>query len=467
MESHRGRFMKLLLAFSDIFLVNVGFFIAFWFRFGFSVPQANFEPYIQLIPWLSLGIFVIFYMFGLYTNWRRKSLHNLIYTIVLSLLTFILLTMVLTFWHRGFAFPRSVIVIAFFAQLVLLIGSRTLLWILAKQLYGRKKVLIIGDDVESGLFLADKFLNHDKGWFIVQEFLPVQQLHHNEKKLQEIDVILLSPSLEKKDKGKIISLGAKYGKEVLVVPELFELFLLGAEPQQVDDMLVLSIQPPKLSAGQRLLKRLFDIIVSLAMILLLSPIILLLYILVPLTSPGPAIYKQERLGRDGKPYLIYKFRSMVNDAEKRTGPVLAVDNDPRITPLGRIMRATRLDEIPQLLNVLKGDMSLVGPRPERAYFIERFKRQVPGYSYRMAVKPGITGLAQVMAKYTTTVEDKLRYDLLYIHNYSFALDIKILLQTIRVVLQREQASGVKWEDNVRKKQLMKLLGMKEMASTKE
>jgi lipopolysaccharide/colanic/teichoic acid biosynthesis glycosyltransferase len=133
---------------------------------------------------------------------------------------------------------------------------------------------------------------------------------------------------------------------------------------------------------------------------------------------------------------------MIPDAEKLTGPVLATENDPRITKVGRFLRATRLDELPQLINVFKGEMSFVGPRPERQYFVEQFNELYPHYQYRLRVKPGITGLAQVLGKYDTDVADKLRYDLLYIRNYSFLLDLQLIFQTIRVVLTPERARGI-------------------------
>ena len=145
---------------------------------------------------------------------------------------------------------------------------------------------------------------------------------------------------------------------------------------------------------------------------------------------------------NGKPFMGFKFRTMVDNAEGKTGPVLAAERDQRITKLGGLLRSTRLDELPQLINVLKGDMSLVGPRPEREYFIKQFEQQIPHYIYRMTVKPGLTGLAQVKGKYTTSSSDKLRYDLMYIKNYSLLLDLKILFQTILVVLEREQSKGV-------------------------
>ncbi|WKV08017.1 sugar transferase [Thermoanaerobacterium sp. CMT5567-10] len=166
-------------------------------------------------------------------------------------------------------------------------------------------------------------------------------------------------------------------------------------------------------------------------------------ILIKATSPGPVIYSQTRITENEREFKVYKFRTMVKDAEKMTGPVLATDNDPRITKIGKILRATRLDELPQLLNVLKGERSFVGPRPEIPYFVRQFKEQYPTYRYRYNIKAGITGLAQVLGKYTTDADDKLRLDLIYIMNYSVWLDLKILLLTLKIVLTKEASSGIK------------------------
>lgn len=434
---------KMLFACFDLLVVNIGIILAFRVKFGDNIPDYNWISYESVWPGLSLISLIIFYMFDLYSNWRRKSIYNLIYAILLSVGTLSLFTMALTFWYRGFSFPRSVIVLSFLIQAVLFIGIRSFIWWAAKRRYGRRRVLIIDETKEQALLFARKFLQHTAGWFVIHDVLEVVSWKRMTNVIHEVDVVLLSPMLSREERAEILSYCSRYGKEVLLVPELFELFILDAEPQQIDDMLVLSVQPPGLSAAQLFIKRLFDIMASLVLITLLSPVMLILFILVPITSKGPAIFKQERIGCNGKEYMIYKFRSMVHDAERYTGPMLAVEKDPRITPLGHFIRATRLDEIPQLFNVLKGNMSLVGPRPERAFFIEQFSEILPDYTYRMSVKPGITGMAQVMARYSTTAEDKLRFDLMYVRNYSLALDIKILFQTIRVVFQWGQSRGVK------------------------
>ncbi|MFK7696913.1 sugar transferase [Paenibacillus sp. HJGM_3] len=473
MTNFRSNLSVILLALLDIVIVNVGFALAFWLRYDitflvkFKLVRTNLDPYINLIPWLSVLSLVVFYLFDLYSGWRRKRLYNLIFSVVLSVLVITAFTMILTFWYRGFAFPRSVILIALFTQILLLAVVRSTLWLIARKFFGSRKVLIVGQSIEDGVIIANKFIEHSIGWFDVKGFLPFSEWQDKVGKINECDVVLISPALAKQQKSEIISYCTRHGKEALLVPELYELFVLGSDPQHISDMLVFSITPPKLNPGQLFAKRLFDIITALCFIILLSPVLILLCILIPVTSKGPVLYKQERLGRNGKKYFIYKFRSMVQDAEKLSGPVLASSLDPRITKIGRFIRATRLDEIPQFFNVLKGDMSLVGPRPERDHFIRQFVAVIPDYSSRMLVKPGITGLAQVFGNYSSSVEDKLRFDLMYIRNYSFALDIKIMLQTIRVVLQREQAEGVKEANNAFKKKLMNELGYKETSSTLE
>jgi lipopolysaccharide/colanic/teichoic acid biosynthesis glycosyltransferase len=158
---------------------------------------------------------------------------------------------------------------------------------------------------------------------------------------------------------------------------------------------------------------------------------------------GKVFYVQERLTEGGKIFKMIKFRTMIPDAEKISGPVLAEHNDPRITAIGRFMRAVRLDELPQLINILKGEMSIVGPRPERLYFTEQFVEEMPEYKYRLKVKAGLTGLAQVEGKYNTSAEDKLRYDLIYINNFSIWNDIVIILQTIKILFMKSSTEGVK------------------------
>jgi sugar transferase (PEP-CTERM system associated) len=196
------------------------------------------------------------------------------------------------------------------------------------------------------------------------------------------------------------------------------------------------------SRTRRFLKRAADLIMSFAMLVVFLPLMGLIALLIKLDSRGPAIFSQERVGAKGKIYRMHKFRSMVEDAEKMSGPVWARDDDGRITRVGKIIRKLRIDELPQLWNVLKGNMSFVGPRPEREHFVKQLEKKVPYYSERFTVKPGITGWAQVSYGYGASEEDaieKLNYDLFYIKNMSFFMDLMIVLRTIKIVLFRKGA----------------------------
>ena len=198
-----------------------------------------------------------------------------------------------------------------------------------------------------------------------------------------------------------------------------------------------------LTAEQKILKRMLDIAVSIPAIIILLPLMALTAVAIKADSKGPVIYSQERVGQYGKNFNVYKFRSMRQDAEAQSGPVLAKEGDSRITKVGRFIRATRIDELPQLFNVLKGEMSIVGPRPERPFFVEQFIKEKPEYAYRHNVKPGITGLAQIAGKYNTTAYDKLIYDLIYIQEVSIKTDLIIMLQTLKVLITKESTEGVK------------------------
>lgn len=194
----------------------------------------------------------------------------------------------------------------------------------------------------------------------------------------------------------------------------------------------------KTSPVRAFLKRLSDILLSLALITVTAPIMLLTSIIIKIESPGPLLFRQRRMGRGGREFELLKFRSMVQDAEKRSGPAWATPNDPRVTRIGRLIRKVRIDELPQLWNVLRGEMSFVGPRPERRHFVEQLKKEIPFFDLRLAVRPGLTGWAQVQYGYGSTVDEnreKLKYDLFYIKNLSFFLDFWIVMKTVKVVLQ--------------------------------
>lgn len=234
----------------------------------------------------------------------------------------------------------------------------------------------------------------------------------------------------------------RYRVRTYVSPKLTDIMLRGARNITLFDTPLLLVKGTGLTPAERVAKRAMDILISAIVLLILSPLMLLIAAAIKLEDGGPIFFRQKRLTRHGREFDILKFRSMVVDAEKYAGAVLATDNDPRITRVGRIIRPFRLDELPQLINILKGDMSIVGPRPERKVIADEYCKDIPEFAYRLKVRGGLTGYAQIYGKYNTSAYDKLRLDLMYIENYSLLLDIKLMILTIRILFSKESTEGV-------------------------
>ena len=233
------------------------------------------------------------------------------------------------------------------------------------------------------------------------------------------------------------------GIRTYVAPKMTDIILKGATDISLFDTPLLLVRGRGLTFAQRSAKRFMDIVLSTVALILFSPILLLVSLAIKIEDGGPVLFKQDRVTIGGKVFQILKFRSMIPNAEKGGRSQPAVDHDPRITKVGRFIRATRIDELPQILNILKGDMSIVGPRPERVEHVRKYSKLIPEFDFRLSVKGGLTGYAQVYGKYNTTPYDKLRLDLMYIENYSLMLDIKLILMTIRIMLKKESTEGFK------------------------
>lgn len=232
------------------------------------------------------------------------------------------------------------------------------------------------------------------------------------------------------------------GIRAYVVPKISDILLMGSDRIHIFDTPFMLSKGYTLSFDQLLAKRILDLIVVIPALIIASPVMILAAIAIKLYDKGPVFYKQVRLTKDDKEFKIYKFRSMIVDAEGDGVAKLAKENDDRITPIGHFIRATRIDELPQLFNILKGEMSFVGPRPERPEIAKEYCKEIPEFSFRTKVKAGLTGYAQVYGKYNTTPYDKLKLDLFYISNYSLWTDIKLILMTIKIVFKKEATEGV-------------------------
>ncbi|MCM1272666.1 MAG: exopolysaccharide biosynthesis polyprenyl glycosylphosphotransferase [Clostridium sp.] len=319
------------------------------------------------------------------------------------------------------------------------------LWvILAKGIYRKafppRRVIIIYGKYPLEQFLKKLCSRKDK--YVVSELLNYEKGY--EKICSEVldfeGVFLYDLSAE--ERNSIIKYCYKHGIRTYVVPKITDIIMRGADDLHLLDTPLYLSRNQGLFADQRIVKRLVDIVVSIIGIVVLAPFMLIVAAIIKLYDGGPVFYRQERLTRDGKKFIIFKFRSMRTDAET-TGACLARKHDDRVTPVGRVLRNFHIDELPQLFNVIAGDMSIVGPRPERPEIFEKYAKSIPEFDFRLKVKAGITGYAQVYGKYNTVPIDKLRMDLIYIQEYSLWLDIKLMLLTVRAIFRKESTEGVR------------------------
>lgn len=425
------------IALGDVILINVALLLAYYLRFRGNLPEVNVQPFYHLAPFIMISTIVVFQIFDLYKrNWN--GIDRSIRTIFVAIICLFLLINTATFWLRGFAFPRSVLGLGFIMQLIFIWLWRTFCWHLERRIHGSLEVVAIASPSEKDIF--EKLLSSNSGYFRISKIIPVEDFDLSQD-FKKADAFLVLSSVPEEYKVQLLNHCIAHGKTLFLVPRLYEIFIGKAEVKQIDDLPILELNDFVPSPGLSVIKRVIDIVISAIGLLILLPLMAIVVLAIKATSPGPVFYMQERVGQGGKTFMLYKFRTMIDHAEDKTGPVLASNNDCRITPVGRILRATRIDEIPQLWNVLKGDMSIVGPRPERPFFTHKLEEDMPAYRYRYLVKPGITGLAQILGKYRTSPDDKLRYDLLYIRNLSLFQDVKIMMQTVPVMMNGEAADG--------------------------
>lgn len=400
--------------------------------------RVNFK---QSLPWFTVFTVITMYFNSAFDLSRRQ--YHLAFSMFTSVLMINVFMMALPFFEVLYYIQVSTLLIIIALE-CLCMG----IWILVfHRLWLRthppRSTVIMCDEMKKGREVSRK-INH---YSLTHRIDDVVIFNGNDYHtvLKPFDtVVLIKPPLEKKNEIALECWNLQ--KELIIAPDIYELIVNNATFVQFDDLMMYRVKSLGLSQNQKFVKRLMDIVLSAFALVLLSPLMLILALVIR-RDGGPVLYSQNRVTRDGKVFRLYKFRTMIPDAEKYTGPMLAIKDDPRITRSGRWLRQMRLDEIPQFWNVLIGDMSLVGPRPEREHFINLYMQSLPEYQFREKVRAGITGLAHVLGKYNTTPEERIKLDLTYIQNYSFFLDIKILIDTVRIVLSKGYAEGV--SDDVR------------------
>ncbi len=425
------KYYKIAIILVDLALIHIAYVLAFLVRYNWTLPAYNFESYVVATPFITLAAFIYFDIFGL-LKFYRKSLQETAVTLLKSIFILSITTVTITYYLRGFSFPRLVLAIAPVFQFILLFVWNSFVIYIRKHLSTDQKLMVIGERNELRSIIDKVSHTLKRAKLHIHCIIPSDEIGKAFKRLKDVNEVFISDNVSDNDKMSIITECLAQKKVVYIVPRMFEISLSSARMVQFEDMPAFMVDRLGLSTEQRFFKRLFDLILATFGIIITAPVMLLTAIIIRSTSEGPAIYRQTRITMGNREFEILKFRTMYVGAEDETGPVLSNENDPRITKVGRVLRNLRIDELPQLFNVLKGEMSFVGPRPERPFFVEQFSKEIPEYTHRYLVKAGITGYAQVYGKYDTSAVDKLKYDLLYIRDYSLMLDIKLMLQTLKV-----------------------------------
>lgn len=440
----------LLSVILDAIMINITIVLAFLIRFSGKLPPFNFEAYTSLAIFITLIQLGTLYIYDLYTPEKTQSSWDIFFSIIKAVTLGVILIVALTFFYRFFSFPRTVFALSWFLLVLTLSSWRIVTAKILKVKYPSQRVLIIGTEECSKDIITELKKRAQWGYELVGvvsretevtaekfEGIPVvgniYKIPNIVKDYKVNRVIITTPIRQK----ELVEELAKFNEaeiRVEIVPELYEIFIGKVDHTLISDIPLMELTKESVPSWVYLSKRLFDLLLSLVLIALTLPLTILVALLIKLTSKGSVFYKQERVGKRGRIFNLYKFRTMIAGAEEETGPVLAKVDDARVTRFGGFLRRYRIDELPQLFNILKGDMSFVGPRPERQFFVDLYTKEIPGYKERFRAKPGISGLAQVSGHYATTPQNKLKYDLIYIYHQSILLDIEIILRTLKVVL---------------------------------
>lgn len=435
---------------TDIILIQLSFISAYLIKFGsFDLSgfvSFNYAAYFNYLAGITLVYLISFLLFGMYK--ARKGFLIEIDALIGAFTSVTVawgILIIITFLRGEYEHSRGLILLSWPISFLLLAISRQVILkfeLLARSKgYGARRAAIIGTS-ELARAVAQKIKDHpsygvnfvgfigDKGGEYLGKLIDINRIVDQSR----IDILYITDkSIGREKLTELAEFCAQRGISLGTIPDVFEILTTSPSVEDIDGLPIISLKETRFTLLNRFLKRTFDIILSFFGIIIFAIPMIIIVILVRLTSPGgPPIYKQERVGRAGNTFDLYKFRTMIPDAEKETGAVLAAEDDPRKTPFGKFLRATNLDELPQLFNILKGDMSFVGPRPERPVFVEEFKQMIPKYMERHKIKPGLAGWAQLHGGYSMPAEEKIKYDLYYIENWSFLLDIKIILKYIQI-----------------------------------
>ena len=409
------------------------------------------KPYENKGNLLMIAVYVVLLLVflaafgGLKIGYMKKG--NIILSQILSIVAMhvIVLTLILLISGKLYRLTRlaTVTFAMTLADIVLAVVFIQIFHVLYSRLFPPRKMLLVYQDRPPEPLMQKMYARRDK--YNICEHVNIELgMDKIRELILKYDGVILC-DIHARKRNNLLKFCYQYGIRAYTTPKISDIILKSAEILPLFDTPLFLSRNQGLSFEQKLIKRVMDVVISAVLLVIASPFMLLTAIAVKACDGGPVIFSQERVTVDGRRFRVYKFRSMIVNAEKDGVAVLASQHDSRITPVGKVIRATRLDELPQLYNILRGDMSLVGPRPERPEIMKKYEESIPEFSYRLKVKAGLTGYAQVYGKYNTTAYDKLKMDLMYIENYSLLMDLKLLFMTVKVMFMKESTEGLSKE----------------------
>ncbi len=446
----RERYKRLIMFLASVLIVAIqaGVFATAWFR-EYHVREVIGRRYGYWGHWALIALYVLMVVLVSRLFSAFKVGYQRVLDVLLSQILSVLLVNAATYLQLALIGRwRFLQHITPMLRVTAINLVAVVLWVLFMRLlytkiYPPHEILLVYGDTNPRSLMRKMEARRDK--YIISGMVSIDQgVERIKEEIRYYQAVVIG-DIPSHERNQILKFCFENNMRCYCQPKISDIMIMSSEKIHLFDTPLLLFRNRGLTVEQQLIKRIFDIVCALLMLVVLSPILVVIAILVKCYDGGPILYKQARLTKDGKVFQVYKFRSMSVDSEKQ-GARLAMKGDRRVTPVGRVLRNIHFDELPQLFNIILGDMSMVGPRPERPEIAAQYRKDLPEFDYRLKVKAGLTGYAQVYGKYNTTPYDKLKLDLTYIENYSFVLDLQLIATTIKILFQKENTEGVeKWQ----------------------
>ena len=438
-----GQYKRIIKFISSFIIVAVQVMIYYYVWMYYNTEVVRY-PFFRRGNWLMAALYGVLLMFflrmygGFKISYLRKG--NLIYSQILSAVIVNIITYLqIALLDKKFQNPMVFVAMTAADVVVIVIWAYVFQYVYSRMFPRKKMLLVYGE--RPAFHLMDKINSREDKYELAGAIPYTCGVEKIVKMMKDYDAMIIG-DMPAHERNLLMKLCFGEGIRTYTVPKISDILLRSSSELNIFDSPLYLSRNDSLLIEQRIMKRFVDVVFSAFGLMISSPLFLIFAVAIKMTDGGPVFYKQERLTIGGRHFWIYKFRTMIQDAEKKSGPRLAGEKDDRILPVGHILRRTRLDELPQLINILKGEMSLVGPRPERPELAAEITRDIPEFEYRLKVKAGLTGYAQIYGKYNTTPYDKLKLDLTYIRNYSMLLDLRLMLMTPKIMLMKESTEGI-------------------------